>query len=76
MRLASFAVIASLSSGCAAVLIPPAIGVAGGTAVGIVHKAVDDDASVAVHTLAGGVLGVVVDVVLVAVLANAPPFEL
>lgn len=71
MRLISLAVIASLATapGCALLAIPPAIGAAGGAAVAGAENQGGHHASVAGHAVAGAVVGLVVDALMVAVAA-------
>lgn len=73
MRLLALAAATSLalaSSGCLALAVPPTVGVAGGALVGGVKNAAGGHVSVAGHALAGGLIGVVFDAVVVVIVVS------
>jgi hypothetical protein len=72
MRIISLVLIASLAfaPGCATIAIaaatPPAIGIAGGSVIGVARNHAGAHVSVAHHAWVGAIIGAAVDVVLVA----------
>ncbi|HEX3763548.1 MAG TPA: hypothetical protein VHW23_32855 [Kofleriaceae bacterium] len=74
MRLARLALVASLvlTSGCAGVALigPPLAGVAVGVGIGVSRRDTNNDVSVTIHGVAGGMIGVLVDALVIVYAVN------
>jgi len=78
MRLARLALVVSLSlslslsSGCVAVALvgPPLAGVAVGVGIGVSRRDTNPDVSVTIHGLAGGMIGFLVDALVIVFATN------